>query len=324
MVATPSVMPSSPLVLNARQNGRIRIGFQRLFPRAPRARESPPLAFAAAPRQPRRRLPGAAHAVRYRRLLARIGLAPPAPTAEGLTALQQAQLRAIAFENLDPLLGRLPDLAPDALWRKLVLDRRGGYCFELNGLFGAALAALGFVARPVLARVRMGAPEGGARTHLAWVVGLGGRDWLADCGFGGSGPRRPLRLESCVQSDGRDEFRIRADGDERVVEKATADGWFALYGFDALVPRPIDIEAANVVAARWERVAFASNLMLSRQLPDGRISLLNRAGRTARAAEVEIWTLASADDLHARLGRDFGIEVAPEIAAEAWRRLPAD
>ncbi len=58
----------------------------------------------------------------------------------------------------------------------------------------------------------------------------------------------------------------RHRADERVVEKATADGWFALYGFDRMEPRPIDIEA-NVVAARWERVPFGSNLMLSRQLP---------------------------------------------------------
>ena len=115
----------------------------------------------------------------------------------------------------------------------------------------------------------------------------------------------------------------RADGDERVVEKATADGWFALYGFDRMEPRPIDIEA-NVVAARWERVPFGSNLMLSRQLPDGRVSLLNCDGRTVRAGEVETWTVVSADNLHERLARDFGIEVAPEIAAEAWRRLPAD
>lgn len=95
--------------------------------------------------------------------LARLGLAAPAATAAGLAGLQQAQLRAIAFENLDPLLGRLPDLAPDALMRKLVAGRRGGYCFELNGLFGAALA-----------RVRNGAPEGGARTHLAWIVTIEG------------------------------------------------------------------------------------------------------------------------------------------------------
>jgi len=256
--------------------------------------------------------------------LARVRLAAPPPaTASGLRALQQAQLQAIAFENLDPLTGRLPDLAPDALWRKLVTDRRGGYCFELNGLFGQALAALGFDARPVLARVRMGAPEGGARTHLAWIVALDGREWLADCGFGGSGPRVPLPLDLGDHHDGRDRFRLVADGEERVLEKALPEGWFGLYGFDGQRPRPIDIEAANVVCARWERVRFGSSLMLSRQLPDGRVSCLDRAGRTDRAAGLETWTLGSAAELHLRLARDFGIAAAPELVAEAWARLPA-
>lgn len=109
-----------------------------------------------------------------------------------------------------------------------------------------------------------------------------------------------------------------------VVERALADGWFALYGFDDDLPRPIDIEAANVVTARWERAAFGSNLMLSRQLPDGRISLLNRAGRTDRRGTIETWRVASAGDLHLRLDRDFGIGITAEDAAEAWRRLPVD
>jgi N-hydroxyarylamine O-acetyltransferase len=255
--------------------------------------------------------------------LDRLALARPPATAEGLAALQQAQLRAIAFENLDPLTGRLPDLAPAALWRKLVEDRRGGYCFELNGLFGAALAAFGFAARPVLARVRMGAAEGGARTHLAFVVTIGGREWLADSGFGGSGPRVPLALDAALHDDGRDRFRIRRDGEERVVEKAGPEGWFGLYGFDGYLPRPIDVEAANVVSARWERAPFGSNLMLSRQLPDGRVSCQNRNGRTDRAGGLELWTLGSAADLHRRLTGDFGIAASAELAAAAWARLPA-
>ena len=222
--------------------------------------------------------------------LARIGLARPAPTPAGLADLQQAQLQAIAFENLDPLLSRLPDLAPEALWRKLVASRRGGYCFELNGLFGMALTALGFAARPVLARVRMGASEGGARTHLGWIVSLDAGEWLADCGFGGPGPRLPLALDSgAEQDDGRDGFRIRLDpaAGERVVEKSTPGGWFSLYGFDDVAPRPVDIEAANVVCTRWERAPFGTNLMLSRQTPDGRVSLMNRAGRTDRDGGLE-------------------------------------
>ncbi len=255
--------------------------------------------------------------------LDRLALARPPATAEGLAALQQAQLQAIAFENLDPLTGRLPDLAPAAIWRKLVEARRGGYCYELNGLLGAALAAFGFAARPVLARVRMGAPEGGPRTHLAFVVTIGGREWLADAGFGGPGPRTPLALDTALHDDGRDRFRIRGDGEERVVEKAVPGGWFGLYGFDGYVPRPADVEAANVVSTRWELAPFGSNLMLSRLLPDGRISCRNRDGRTDRAGAPEFWTLGSAADLHRRLTGDFGVAASAELAEAAWARLPA-
>jgi N-hydroxyarylamine O-acetyltransferase len=176
----------------------------------------------------------------------------------------------------------------------------------------------------VLARVRNGAPEGGARTHLAWVVTVEGREWLADCGFGGPGPRVPLALDTPgSQADGRDRYRIRADGEERVVERAMSGGWFALYGFDALVPRPVDVEAANVVCSRWERAPFGANLMLSLRPPDGRVTLFNRAGRTERAGAAETWTVADAVELHARLGRDFGIEVAPATAEAAWSRIAA-
>ncbi len=256
--------------------------------------------------------------------LERLHLVRPEATATGLAALQEAQLCALAFENLDPLTGRLPDLAPAAVWRKLMLDRRGGYCFELNGLFGRALGAFGFSARPVLARVRMGAIEGGARTHLAWVVTIDGEDWLADAGFGGPGPRRPLRLGIAgPQGDGRTDFRIRADRDERVIDKALLDGWLPLYGFDGMVPRPIDIEAANVVCARWERAAFGSVLMLSRRLADGQVTCRNRVGRTERGGRTACWTLDSAADLAARLAEDFLIAAPGDLVEAAWQRIAA-
>ncbi|MGB8624313.1 MAG: arylamine N-acetyltransferase, partial [Paracoccaceae bacterium] len=87
--------------------------------------------------------------------LARIGLTNVPATAAGLAALQAAQLAAVPFENIDPLMGIEPALAPEAIWDKIVAGRRGGYCFELNSLLGAALSEFGFPARRVMARVRM-------------------------------------------------------------------------------------------------------------------------------------------------------------------------
>lgn len=126
--------------------------------------------------------------------LARIELPAAAcpPTLAGLARLQHAQMSAIPFENLDPYLGAVPDLAPEAVWQKLVVARRGGYCFELNQLFGRALTELGFQVRPVLGRVRMGAPVASTRAHLAWIATVDGADYLVDTGFGGPGAIAPL------------------------------------------------------------------------------------------------------------------------------------
>src|SRR3954466_16237554 len=78
--------------------------------------------------------------------LARIGLsvATPTPCLPTLRALRRAHLRAVPFENLDIHLGRPITLNPAAIVCKIVDDRRGGICYELNGAFAALLPALGF------------------------------------------------------------------------------------------------------------------------------------------------------------------------------------
>ncbi|WP_240348298.1 arylamine N-acetyltransferase [Methylomonas sp. EFPC1] len=155
--------------------------------------------------------------------LNRIGIAKPEATLAGLCQLQQAQLGAIAFENINPLLGLLPELETAALMEKIVANRRGGYCFELNGLFGQALDELGFAYQPIMARVRMGRNEGGPRLHLAFIVEAEGDSWLVDAGFGGPSHYRPLRLNTeQTQSQDHNQFRLRqeAESGETVLEIA--------------------------------------------------------------------------------------------------------
>lgn len=89
--------------------------------------------------------------------LDRIGLAQVPTTLDDLLALQQAQMRAIPYENFDVLLG--DNLTEKSIWAKLIDARRGGYCFELNKLFGLALEALDFTVRPFFAGCALGAPS---------------------------------------------------------------------------------------------------------------------------------------------------------------------
>ncbi len=111
---------------------------------------------------------------------------PRAPTIEVLNALTSAHAQAIPFENLDVLLGRGIDLAPEAVFDKIVRRRRGGYCFEHNGLFLEVLTALGFAVRPLSARGRIlpARDQTPPRTHVLLEVQVGGERWLTDVGVG--------------------------------------------------------------------------------------------------------------------------------------------
>lgn len=258
--------------------------------------------------------------------LQRIGVGNDAPAAdaETLARLQLAQAQHIPFENMDPLTGKVPDLSQEALWQKLVVARRGGYCFEVNALFGVALSALGFSPAPIMARVRNGAPRGGARSHMAFIVPIDGATYLADCGFGGGAPLLPMRLDITDTQDILGEiYRIRRDPDtgEEVLERKTEDGWYGLYGFERAPAFQPDFEAANFVCARWEKAPFPNNLMMARVTESGRNTLFNRSLKigihgTTQTARVE--TRAAFTEAMTGL---FGLPDQPALYDAVWERI---
>ena len=127
--------------------------------------------------------------------LARIGLShrPPA-TLGGLTAIHRAHLTAISYENIDVQLGRTVTIERPAIYDKIVGRRRGGWCYEMNGILGWALGKLGFkVTRVTGAVMRAAAGDAKNGNHLVLRVELPEGIFLADVGFG-DGPRDPIRI----------------------------------------------------------------------------------------------------------------------------------
>jgi len=210
--------------------------------------------------------------------LERIGYEGPVePTLEVLDALHLAHATTIPFENLDILLGRPIRLDLPSLQDKLVRDRRGGYCFEHNTLFAAALEAVGFAVSRLGARVRFGARGMTARTHMVLMVHAGDEGRLADVGFGGGSILRSLPMEPgpVVDQFGW-RFRLVDDDGARVVRTLRPRGWIDLYAFTFEPQYPVDYEMANHFTSTHPSSPFTRTLTAQLCAPERSLILRGR------------------------------------------------
>jgi len=208
----------------------------------------------------------------------RIGTPPPlTPTLDGLVALHRAHCAAIPFENLDVLLGRRIALDLPSLARKLVHERRGGYCFEQSTLFRAVLQELGYSVSAFAARVRVGTTAVRPRTHMLLRVDLPEGPFLADVGFGGDGPVHPIpfveQRETWIGSIGH---RVRREGELWVLQGTTDGAWSDLYAFTPEPAYDADFEMANHYTSTYPDSRFVRNLVAQRSWPEKRAVLVNR------------------------------------------------
>src|SRR5947209_19095637 len=187
------------------------------------------------------------------------------PTRDVLTSLHRLQAAAIPFENLDPLLGRPVKLDAAAIAEKLVRRRRGGYCFEHNGLFAHVLDALGFHVNPLAARVRFRLPKDAPQTplsHMLMTVDLPEGRFLCDVGFGGQSPTTPLRLEPKLeQTTPHGSYRLQTRSTGYELEMRTAEGWSTLYRFTEQPQSARDYEVYNWYTSTHPHSFFTCSLV---------------------------------------------------------------
>ncbi|AZG44696.1 arylamine N-acetyltransferase family protein [Gordonia insulae] len=241
-----------------------------------------------------------------------------APTLDTLTALVAAHVRHIPFENLDPLTGTPVDrLDPESLQDKLVRRRRGGFCYEQNGLFRYALRALGYGVEPLAGRVVWMRPPGPlpAETHQLLSVAVPDEPGrlLVDVGFGGQTPTAPLHFTiGEEQPTDLEPFRIVATDDERLLRMESRIGgeWRPLYLFSPN-PRPeIDSVVGSWFASTHTGSHFRSRLTACAIVGDARWNL---GGRTLTIHSAQGATdkrrLADADEVLDLLAGGFGIDL---------------
>lgn len=246
----------------------------------------------------------------------RIGFDDPAsPTHATLARLIERHAAAIAFENIEVLAGRVPQLDSASLQRKLVQQPRGGYCFEQNTFFLACLQQLGFAACGLEARVRTGVPADVVtpRTHMAIRVTLDGEDWLADVGFGGLAPLAPIRFASrAEQPAGSGAWRFVDMEGGWLLQAKSHDGWTDCYAVLDSTPRHIDYEMANWWVATHPKAMLRQNLLVGRAVDGGRLTLFNRqlSLRKPASGAPQEQRLATRAELEDVLGDGFGLRIA--------------
>ncbi|MBS0444701.1 MAG: arylamine N-acetyltransferase [Proteobacteria bacterium] len=212
--------------------------------------------------------------------LARLGWSgATAPTRDVLDGLIAAHTAAIAFEAIDPWRGvpvtiDLPDLEA-----KLVRGGRGGYCFEHNLLFAAALRAIGFRVSYLAARVLWLQREDAItpRSHMLLRVELDEGPRLADVGFGRLTPTASIALVAdVVQPTPLEPFRLVATGSDWRMQAALKGAWRTLYRFDLEPQHLMDLVLANHYAGTHPRSVFVNDLIAARPMADRRLTLQNR------------------------------------------------
>lgn len=200
-------------------------------------------------------------------------IAPSLATLEMLHALHPA---AIPFENLSPLMGEPVPLDQPSLEKKLLTDRRGGYCFEHNLLFKRMLEDLDYSVRPLLARGLWTDPQNERTSHLVLLVDINGQNYLADVGHGGLTLTTPLRLRAEVeQSTPHERFRLMGGDPDWTLEVRIGEDWRPVYAFSLDAVEDAQIAAVNHSMASAPDSPMTSQLRVALSPSGRRLKLLD-------------------------------------------------
>ena len=244
----------------------------------------------------------------------------PTKNFASLRDLHRAHVTAIPFENLDIQMERPIDLALDRLEEKLVVGRRGGYCFEHNTLLFAVLQVIGFQVVACEARVSDSGSAAMPRTHMLLVVSLDGREWLCDVGFGGDTPLEPVPLDGAPSRQEGVAYRVVSQRHELTLQATVGESWIDQYAFEPTPRLAIDFQVANWYTSTHPESRFVKTLTAQRRTPTGSSVLRDlhwtrRSGTRLEGRDIE------RSELERFLASEFGLLVP---AGTRFRALDGD
>ena len=252
--------------------------------------------------------------------LRRIHLAPEPPSINFLRKLHRSHLLHIPFENLDIHYQKKIILNYEKIYQKLILEGRGGYCYELNGLFYHLLYHLGFNCHLISARIRneKSGEFGKEYEHMAIIVKFGEESWLADIGYGKYliYPKKIVLGE--VQMDYTDYWRFTQDADENFLVQSSEDTSYfkTKYLFSTEEKQIIQFMEMNDHQQTSPESHFTQGRMITKLTPTGRITLTEKKIKILALGKTEEIELTNEDEFYSKLEQHFGITFKQLVRAE--------
>lgn len=244
--------------------------------------------------------------------LTRIGIAEPAPPGpEALRQLQRAHLYAVPYENMDILAGIPLSLRAEDLYEKIVTRNRGGYCFELNELFGWLLRQLGYQVSDYFGRFLRDEPGIPMRRHhILAVTGHGiAIPYVCDVGVGTGSPALPVLLAEGLEQP-QDDRTYRFTKDHFlgwVLEECYKDQWRPIYSFTEEPQLPVDFVAASFYCEKSPESIFNKEPMVSLRCEGGRRTLDGNEFRHFHGGKADVKIVTDPVERDRLLGEWFGI-----------------
>jgi N-hydroxyarylamine O-acetyltransferase len=201
---------------------------------------------------------------------------------EFLSEVVRRHVATFAFSSVGCRLGDELPLDFESLFNRIVVRRRGGYCFEQNGLLYEILEELGFSPKLYLARVIHNQDIHPGLTHRVTMIEHEGLRYVLDVGFGSLGPRIPVLMSESESNDGERIFRIAEGQPGEYHMQVFKDGsFFSLYRFELLRYGQADCDLGHFYSHRHPAAAFVNHLVVS----------LNLGNETRSLRDLEYWVL---------------------------------
>ncbi|WP_299089627.1 arylamine N-acetyltransferase [uncultured Metabacillus sp.] len=232
------------------------------------------------------------------------------PSSAVLESLQECHVHTVPYENFD-ILEKIPlSLEIQDLYDKIVIRRRGGYCFELNALFGWLLKELGYQVIDCFARFWRDEPNPPPmRRHHVLLVEAEGERYLCDVGVGGVAPRRPIKMiENLVQGQGSEFYKLKRDSTYGWILCEQRQGkWNWLYSISEEPQLAIDFITTSYWCENAPESIFTQAAMAAIRTNEGRNTIAGNEFRIFTEDDVRTFTPNTKKEYAEALRDYFGI-----------------